>query len=282
MPNCYVDLTAFRNHFVGASTLDATDEGRILATVEAASRAIDSYANRVFYSTSGTRYFDGNGKRSLWLPTSADGDLFSLAGGGSIQVDTDLNGTWETTLLSPGDYVLWPDNTTPKNRIDIDVNSTKLSAWPMGRRTVKITGVWGYSYDVRATTITIADNPLSSGALTVTLSSSTGLASGMTVLVDSEQMFIESVPSGVTIRVIRGVNGTAAASHNLGATVSYFAYDSRVVEATMVQAGRLWKRRETAYANVIQNPATGMFEMTRGVDPDLAMLLSDLRVRRAG
>jgi hypothetical protein len=72
--------------------------------LSAASRGIDEYAGRVFYQSSGTQqmFYEWTGKRNL--PTD---DIISL---GTVQVDFDRDGVYETTWTQDLDFKLEPFN----------------------------------------------------------------------------------------------------------------------------------------------------------------------------
>ena len=92
----------------------------------------------------------------------------------------------------------------------------------MGRQTVQIGGQWGWwRHLTRAseTANAIADATTTS----VTVSSRADVEAGHTLLIDSEQLFVSSY-SGNTLTVVRGVNGTTAASHSGGAAIDIYEY----------------------------------------------------------
>jgi len=68
--------------------------------------------------------------------------------------------------------------------------------------------------------------------------------------------------------VVRGGNGTTAASHNTSASISIFLYPAPVVEAALIQSARLWKRKDTAFESGPTQQA-GF-----GLDSDVQALLS--------
>lgn len=277
MLNLYADVAAFRRRFANSATLDSGDQVEVLRVLEAASREIDDYTRRTFYAETATRYFDGNGRAELWLPLSKDGDLLSVT---TLKVDEDGDGVYELTLAANTDYWLWPDNVTPKNRIDINLNSTQLSAFPCGRRRVEIVGSWGYTAATEIPAATLNED-LDSSEVGVDVAAGTGalFEVGQTILIDAEQMYISAIATD-TLTVTRGVNGTTAAAHTDTNQLIYrYVYIPEVAEAALIQAGRLWKRREAAYANIIQNPLTGGMEMIKGMDPDVMALLSGVRLR---
>lgn len=62
------------------------------------------------------------------------------------------------------------------------------------------------------------------GATTISITSGTGIANNTTIQIDNEQDLVVSGGGTGTLTVIRGVNGTTAATHLNGATVSLVSY----------------------------------------------------------
>lgn len=92
--------------------------------VTAVSRAIDHYCGRVFFSTSTTRYFDGDGSNKLMLFD----DLLEVT---SI--------TNDSNALDEDDYILYPLNSTPTRWIILEDD-----VWVRGNKKIAIEGSWGY------------------------------------------------------------------------------------------------------------------------------------------
>lgn len=121
---------------------DTVDDSLLETAVESASRLVDGYANRNFYSAgSAVRYFSADSTYVCEID-----DLISLT---SLETSADLDGTFDETWTS-ADYQLEPLN----GKVD------GLSGWPstriravgdlyfatnIGEAGVKVTGVWGWS-----------------------------------------------------------------------------------------------------------------------------------------
>lgn len=211
------------------TTLDET----YLRAMEAASREIEGRCGRRFYSQVATHYYDGNGKSSLLLPTFDD--LISVT---TLKVDDDGDGTYELTLAADTDYWLWPDNSTPKRRIDINPESTQLAVFPRGRRRVQLVGKFGYSDEAIATALTGTVATTTGTTLTASADASVTVYPGDTIYVEDEQMYVSAV-STTSITVERGVNGTTAATHS-AKTISVRRYPRPIEEAVKLRvvAGR--------------------------------------------
>ena len=63
----------------------------------------------------------------------------------------------------------------------------------------------------------------------------------------------------------------------VGAAIDIYEYPGPIVEATIVQASRLWKRKDSSFASVGGFPETGRVEESSGLDPDAALMLGQYR-----
>jgi hypothetical protein len=121
---------------------DSIDDSLLETAVESASRLVDGFAGRNFYSAgTAVRYFTPEDR----IVCEID-DLISLT---SLEVSADLDGVFDQTWTS-SDYQLEPLN----GKVD------GLTGWPatriravgdyiygtnIGEASVKVTGVWGWS-----------------------------------------------------------------------------------------------------------------------------------------
>lgn len=117
-----------------AESTDALDDTVIDVLITEASRWIDHYTGRRFYSSTETHYFDVPDGRLLLL----DDDL--------ISVTTLTNG--DTTVLTTADYMLLPYNVTPYYGIRLKESSSYI--WEVDsnnnrERVITIAGAWGYT-----------------------------------------------------------------------------------------------------------------------------------------
>ena len=55
-----------------------------------------------------------------------------------------------------------------------------------------------------------------------------------------------------------------------------------MVEACLIQAARLWKRKDSSYSARVGLPQTGTFQAQRGPDADVRQLLSPYRKSAVG
>ena len=282
MTNAYVSLDTLKSSGV-LNITGAGDDTRLRSLVEAVSRIADRYCNRHFYSLSATRKFDGDGTLALLVP-----DLISVDASG-LKTDDDKDRIFETTWATT-DYLLIPANADPATsgnpesrpytRVEVDVDAGSKSAFPKGRQTVQIAGRWGWWTHLKRATET-ANAVADATTTSVIVSSRTDVEAGHTLLIDSEQIYVLSY-SGNTLTVNRGVNGTTAASHSGGAAIDICEYPPPIVEAVIIQAARLWRRRDSAFAGVVGLPDTGRAKAGTRLDADVQLMLGQYRKSAVG
>lgn len=233
--NCYATLTQLKADLGISGTSDDT---RLLAILNAASRHIDNFCNRHFYIKNEARYFDG--RKS---PLLVD-DLLAIV---TLKLDNDQDLTYEDTMAAT-DYELYPLNSFPKGIIRISADSDFADFATGVVKGVEIDGSWGFGNGISATpykssgtTVTVAN----ATSTTVTAGSGPALAVGQTILAGDEQMFIEAI-SGNDLTVQRAVNGTTGAAH-AGATAYIYEYPDGIVHTCIMVAARLFGSRGKAF-----------------------------------
>lgn len=219
------------------STTDDTVMRKIL---EAASRSIDNYTNRIFFTQTATKYFDGAYK--LWLP-----DLLSIT---TLKTDEDGDATLENTLAAT-DYLTYGTgledslNTFPITRLEISHDSDYSSFASGIKKGVQIVGIWGYGDGISATpyiTDTTITEDLTAGESAIDVTAVTNLSAGQLILIGSEQYYIYSIAT-LTLTVEAGVNGTTEATHSSGATINIYQYPSDIRQACIDLGVALYQNR---------------------------------------
>ena len=79
------------------------------------------------------------------------------------------------------------------------------------------------------------------------------------------------------LTIVRGVNGTSTVTHVDGLDVSVFRYPAEVVQATLLLAGRLWKRKDSPYGPTVGMAPGGRVSVSQSTDIDVVALLSPLK-----
>ncbi len=274
--NAYVTLDYLKS--AGILNITGTgDDTRIRRLIEDVSRIVDRYCNRHFYALAVTRKFDGDGGLTLLIP-----DLISVDSSG-LKTDDDKDRTFETTWATT-DYLLLPSNADPTTRenpesrpywkVWVDVDAGNEDVWTVGVQTVEIAGQWGYWRHLLRATETM-DEITSATATSVVVSSRADVEAGHTLLLDSEQMYVQSYSTN-TLTVVRGVNGTTAATHAAATVIDIYEYPAAVQEATLIQASRLLKRKDTAFASSSGFP-DGSFQSFKAMDPEAKEMLGPLK-----
>lgn len=248
MPNSYGDLTTLKS----AAFLNTPDDGqneRLLGMLETASRWIDGYCDRHFFTTQGERRFDGTGRVTLAVTDLVSAD--------EMRVRQGSTGRW--IGWSSGDWLAYPLNaapTEPDGRPYTRIVATAGGRrFPLSRGGVIIAGIWGYG-DVREDAgLQVSGAGAAPKDTEITVAASDGesavsLSAGHTVRVGEEQIYVTAVSDdgqdATTLTVQRGVNGTTPATHAAGSEVSVYRYPSAVIEACLQQAALWWWERFSA------------------------------------
>ncbi len=275
MPNSYVSLDALKGAGVLNITGDEHDK-RLLAVAETASRAVDRYCNRSFYVLSAAKRFDGTGGPRLLVP-----DLICVNRDG-LRTDEDGNGRPDT-VWPTSDFRLLPANADPDsggNPASRPYTAIEAAGhrvrFPAGRGSVRVSGKWGWWRRLRPAD-RLESAVTGAGETTLELADGSDALAGQTLLIGSEQMYVEARQSN-TLTVRRGVNGTARMGHGAGAQVSVFEYPLPVSEAALTLASILWRRGGTAYD--APDPARG--GSPAGMDPLAALMLAPFRKPAVG
>jgi hypothetical protein len=257
--NAYADVVTFKSPEYAAIT-DKTEQVRFRKLLENASRYLDKRCGRHFYCKEETRYFDG-ADRQLVID-----DLLSLT---TIKTDEDGDGVFENTLAST-DYFIYPLNGYPKYWLEINPNGDYSSFATGIQKGVEIVGVWGYgdSATPYADAGTDVNGAVAAADTTITVDDGSVFGAGMTIRIDNEQIYIESIEAHV-LTVQRGVNGTTAATHANDSDIYIYEYPMPIYQACLVIAMRAWKRKDSAFQDAVGNAETGLVVTYKDEDPSV-------------
>tara|TARA_Y100000401_G_scaffold54967_1_gene43297 strand:+ start:1744 stop:2673 length:930 start_codon:yes stop_codon:yes gene_type:complete len=261
----YANVGNLRDYLAGTSyssnwTADTVVLRRMLQT---ASRRMDNYVGGDGLNTWGpytaTRVFDIGKGSYLRNDPRLVGPIDSV-----MPDDTVINivplGSWcnaitsvtsykqtartENETLTSGyanDYFLLPYNTDPKTELKLNEDTAKQ--FYVGQKTLEIVGTFGWQ-DTKADLGVTLNATINDSVTALALSAGTSSVSeGNTILIGTEQMYVESV-SGVNLTVVRGVHGTTAAAHTGGDAVEYYTYPSDVVETCLDLARIEYRNRD--------------------------------------
>lgn len=233
--NAYANLTEFKSRHNITNTNQDTEIGTWL---NAASRWIDQYCSRKFYSTLETRYFTPGLEHMVDL---GGADLVSVT---TLKTDPNADRTYSTTFATT-DYDLLPFNArnltpaSPYTAVALTPNTTQF--FPRVSKGLQIVGVFGYADQYpQASTLTAGIN---SSVTTVPVAAVTYIGVGSIIRVGSEDMAVDAI-STLNLTVRRGMNGTTAAAHSSSDPV--YVYEFGVIaEVAHMLANRLKARKDT-------------------------------------
>lgn len=269
MYKSYATLTQLKSF---SSNTVTTNDPELLRILEDASDTIDGLCYRHFNTWEGIMYFDGAGQ--VFIP---DEDILSIS---EIDLDIDGSGSYATTLSPTTDYLLYPLGGPfqyPKNMLKTTMTSG-VGFFASGIRAgIKITGTFGYGNGLSSTPY--YDSGLTgtvgtTSGTTLTLSAENIVQAGHTLRIGTEQLYVQAVTNNGTkaATVVRGVNGTTGAIHST-AEIYIYQYPGPIVEATILQANRDWKRKESPTQAVVGSAELGLVPVTKGIDPDITAKL---------
>jgi hypothetical protein len=205
----YMSLDAYKRFRIETTT---TNDTRYLDELEQASRVVDGFCRREFFTVDATRHFStGNSADEILID-----DFLSIS---AFTTDSEDDGTYDGETWTEGtDFWAMPDNAYP--RTWVETTSFGNYSFPANaRRYVKITGTWGYGDGTASPWLATSINlTVANGTATqfTAASDPTGVIEvGHTLLVESEQAgIVTAIASGTVDVDRRGINGTTAAAHS--------------------------------------------------------------------
>ena len=135
--------------------------------------------------------------------------------------------TWSEGLTN--DYLKIPYDSTPFLGFKKSTESSK--AFNGGQKTLVVDGTWGWQ-DTESIELTGTSEALDATERDVDVSSASNCSEGMTIKVENELMYVESI-AGNTLTVIRGVHGTTAATHSTSQSVTRQTFPDDVVQTCL-------------------------------------------------
>lgn len=256
MPNLYATLDDMKAELAYSGS-DAAKEASMLLWLEAASRVVDNYCHR--------RFLPYAGVLKLRLPQASrlltfGTDVISVT---SVSVDG---------VVSSAVFDLMPMEAPIEGIPYSGLLLRDSYIGPMAL--VEVDGLFGWPGDALAVS-TLSSSIADGVASTATVPTGT-VKVGSTLRVDSEYLYVSGRTTGTpndTLTILRGQNGSPAAAHAGGAVVYRMRAPVAIEAATLAHASRLWKRRNSAWANVAMNTDMGTMELFKGIDADVAVML---------
>ncbi len=244
------------------------------ATLHAASRAVDRYCNRHFFTLEDVRLFDIDDHASVAIP-----DLVSVT---EILEDRDGDRVFETTRPA-SDYALYPLNASPDsptgrphNEVRSDVGSSS-NGFAIGRSRLSIEGRWGFRFSIVDTGSAISvSGGIGPVGTVVPVDVVSEIQAGMTIVIDNEQMFVRQV-NGTNLTVKRGMNGSAISAHDDTAVISFVEFPAEISEATELLTARYWKSKDATSGGLAGVAGFGPIRVQAGFDAEIEQLLGPFR-----
>ena len=269
--NAYATLTDYKNYVTARNQTPVTgdtDDDVIEMLLDAASRYIDNETQRAFYPTVQTRYFDVPEGRELYV----DDDLLevlSITNGGAS--------------LASSEYNLMPRNFTPAYGIKItDVSSYAWTSNAAGsmEQAIAINAIWGFHDKYSQAwnnSITITED-LDASETAIDVSSHAIFQAGFIIRIDDELMLVTAVASALT--VVRGWNGSTAATHSNGANIEiWHAMNGAQLACLEIAQATYHRRFGKSLSNTETITAAGVVLTPRDIPRSAAAFISTFRDR---
>lgn len=254
--NEYATLAQFRA-FKSVKSDSTDDDDIILRYLGWASRQIDKYCKgRKFYPMIATYEFDY--QRGSWKHYF-DRDLLELT---TLTVDD--------TEIAAANYRLYPLNDYPKYKVELLLNQSNVFTYSSTpQATVDVAGVWGYHDDWDNAFLDSGDTVQDDGGINASVTSVTftdidgadvdsftpRASAGDMLKIGSEYLQVtatNTTPNVATVR--RGVNGSTAASHNNGVTISVYKPATVATMACLGLTKFIYETRDQ-YGGIIALPS---------------------------
>lgn len=265
--NSYVSLGTLKAELGKTGT---ADDAVLLRLLNRASREIDVLGEWPhFYPETATRLFCGHGRDRV--------DVGALISATTVKVDLDRDGTFETTLTVTTDYILGPTNEEagrPRYTfIRLNPLSTVLTQFPMWEDSIQVVGVFGFSNETDPSG-TLGAAITDVAATSITMTAGHGLTGGETIIIGTERLYVSAVATN-TLTVVRGVNGTTAATALNNAAVRVQRYHDNVEAACVLRAADNYRGTQSGYGRVSESEFGGYqsnssYAQFRGLVRDVA------------
>ncbi len=263
------------------ATQPAATVARKLAALESISRLIDEKMERSEFGSGfgpriGTNKYDGTGGSVLRLHD----DLLSVS---SITIRPSTASATTSTPAVDTDYYLLDANggygSAPYRTILLHGQGT-ITAYGSGYRVTDVAGTWGNS------NVTIPLSPTAAEAIDISetdvdVSALTGVSPGVTLLWDTEQVYVRVTTDAATdyVTVTRGANGSTAATHNTGIAMARYTYPAPVTDVTLRLYLKRWKARDAGADGSDGGGDMPLTTPTEGEDTIIRRTLFGLRLK---
>jgi hypothetical protein len=237
--NLYATLAEYKAYVVARGqtpTTDTPDDVTIVNLLETASRYLDDHTLRHYYPAIETLSYDVPMTRELKLRA----DL--------LEVITLTNG--DGTAIASTDYILESANQTPYWRLRL--RSTATTYWLPDtsngtEQAIELVGWVGFreNYSQRAWKLagTLGAAITDTTTLAFTMTAGHTLTPGHIVKIGTEIFNVDTVLTNAITPIVRGDNGSTAATHLINTPVYVWKPDELARDAVLDFARRSYKRR---------------------------------------
>jgi hypothetical protein len=244
------------------TTSDATDDRLLQDFITAASDLITQYCARSFVPYQATRLYDALGEHLGYSEASAhDG----WTGQQTLTLDEDLlevvtltNG--DSSVITSAQYVLRGKG-YPKWMIEL--LPTAGIAWTYNtnwQNALSVNAIWGFHEDYSRAWVSTGDVVQDTGGINASVQSitvtdadgkdaryRTRFQTGMLLKIESEYLKVVAVNTSTNaLTVLRGVNGTTAATHAKSTAIGSFAPMRNIEQICIALTAWLYRNRGTA------------------------------------
>lgn len=233
---------------LGTDVVDAADDDLIRGLIRSASGMVTQYTKRVFVPVVATRAFDARGEHISSMALTIEQDL--------LEIVTLTNGN--AVAIPSSAYVLRPSNRWPKNRIELLTSGNVMFEYVLDwQEAISIAGWWGYhnAWDQAwVDTLDTVQVDLTANATALTVSDADGrddtwqtrFPIGSYLRIEDELLQVMAADTGTDIlTVLRGRQGTTAAAHSIGESISRYAPMPDVAEAAAALVLWLYKNKDS-------------------------------------
>ena len=268
LENSYATLTELLAFMPNSTNTDTSMGNNALM---AASRAIDKQTGTYFFPQVKTNLYD--------TPTKDKLNLYDDL----LEITTLTNG--DATEITSTYYKLYPYNSYPKWMIKLNpfgnVWFETSSTWDE-MAAIQVLGFWGFhdNYTRAWTSETTLSAAVATTAITtISASADFDFEVWHIIRIDNEIMQVSAVDASTvdTLTVIRGWNGSTAATHLISTAIKVWRPVEDIKRACLIQAARFLRRSEAPFGTV-GGGEMGAEQMTLPkLDPDVQTIINPYR-----
>ncbi len=277
----YLSYAAFKR-YRGIAVTETADDTRIRLMCRYASAQWDRMTRRPCWPEKKTRYYDLVDSRLLTL----DADLLAI---------TSLTDSSGNTLVEGTDVLAYPLSGPPYSRIEIKLDSgDSLNYSGTTQKALTLAGIWGWHDDwanaFEASGDTVQDTGGGTPAATsITVSDADGVdAWGVTprfdadtlLKIEDEYLWLTAQSTATNmLTVVRGVNGSTAATHAKTTPIYVFKPPQDVAKHITRWVMFLYDQKDASQYDTIAYPEAGVVQVPAGIPKDVTMGIDQYRRR---